>query len=199
MLSNGGRESDSTASDESSSNAKQSRLARLAEDWLEEEEDELLQYWERFDDKTPKILENDKRSDDTEEENLTTEQRLERYLDSRGIRRKEEIEHQDEIEAAIEAAKKAETAEEALQALENVQPWLQVHTRLGGLALVEYLVATWQESGNLDEDLCRALLKNPHDIVVSKIKRLLRREKPPPRQPSFWSGLFSKYGNQEWW
>jgi hypothetical protein len=188
----------------------QSRLARLAEDWLEEEEeDELLKYWERFEDKTAQSAPNNRESIDKDDSSssallLTTEELLERYLDSRGIRRGEELAHRVEIEASIQAAQTANTAEEALKALETVQPWLQVHTRLGGIALVEYLTALWQkeDGGALDEELCRALLKNPHDVVVSKVKRLLKSKEPPPRQPSLWSGIFSKDGtggNGWWW
>lgn len=190
--------------------APQSRLARLAEDWLlEEEEDpnnEWLSYWERFDEKIPQSIHEEtlqitNTNSNIEKSTMTTEERLERYLDSRGIRRKDEVDHQQEIQTAIQLAQTAITADAALRSLEIVQPYLQVHTRLGGLALVEYLTASWQKSGNLDEELCRALLENPHDIVVSKVKQLLRRTEPPPRQPSFWSGIFSKDGlsGGGWW
>ena len=196
-----------------SSSPSKSRLALLAEDWLEDddddEEDELQKYWERFDEKTPHqsktstIITNKQDDDDDNDDSsslLTTEERLERYLDSRGIRRKEEILHQKEIENAIQIAQKATTPEEAIQALDAVQPYLQVHTRLGGTALVEYLIATWQKNeGYLDEELCRALLNNPHDIVVSKVKQLLKRKEPPTRQPSLWSGLFSSKDNTNGW
>jgi hypothetical protein len=184
----------------------QSRLARLAEDWLEEkEEDELLKYWERFEEKTtqpvPKNTE-EKETTDKDDSTLTTQERLERYLDSRGIRRGEELTHRDKIEASIVAAQTAITAEDALKALETVQPWLQVNTRLGGIALVEYLTARWQKDGKLDEELCRALLTNPHNVVVSKVKNLLKCKNPPSRQPSLWTGIFSKggtEGNVWWW
>jgi hypothetical protein len=187
-----------------SSGQTKSRLALLAEDWLDDdEEDELQKYWERFDEKSPQpqqpTTSNTQDNDDSFSSSLTTEERLERYLDSRGIRRKEERLHQKEIEDAIQTAQKATTAEEAIQALEAVQPYLQVHTRLGGTALVEYLIATWQSDRTLDEELCRALLKNPHDIVASKVKQLLKRKEPPTRQPSLWSGVFSSKDDSSGW
>jgi hypothetical protein len=186
-------------------------LARLAEDWLmeeEEEQDEWISYWQKFDEKTTLVIPPDPiaaTGASGEEEliiPLTTEERLERYLDSRGIRRKEEQLHQTEIETAIQLAQKATTAQEALVALESVQPWLQVHTRLGGLALIEYMIAQWQLNPtwiDQEQELCRALLQNPHEIVVSKMKQLLKRQGPPPRQPSFWTGIFSKDGASGWW
>ncbi len=180
----------------------QSRLARLAEDWLDEEklEDERISYWERFEEKTPNQLSHDALLPNRDESCLlTTEERLERYLDNRGIRRKEELDHQDKIETAIQLAQKATTSDDAIVALENVQPWLQVHTRLGGLALVEYLIAQWQTTGILDKKLCSVLLQSPHDVVVAKVRQLCKRSAPPPRQPSFWSGIFSKDGSGGWW
>jgi hypothetical protein len=81
------------------------RLAQLAEDWLEEEEeDELLQYWERFDAKEVAVPTKNKPTsllvDDSSTENyfanattVSTEERLERYFDRRGINKQKEKEH----------------------------------------------------------------------------------------------------------
>ena len=197
-----------------SSTPPQSRLARLAEDWLmEEEQDELVSYWQRFDEKTTTRADpasaapssSTTADESIVQSSLTTEERLERYLDSRGIRRKEEQLHQQEIETAIQLAQKATTPQEALLALEAVQPWLQVYTRLGGLALMEYIIAQWQSDPkwiDQEQELCQALLQNPHEIVVSKMRQLLKRPGPPPRQPSFWTGIFSsKDGSSSsgWW
>jgi hypothetical protein len=119
-----------TSSSESSTPPK-SRLARLAEDWLmEQEQDELVSCWQRFDEKTttrtdpaPAAPCSSTTADESlVQSSLTTEERLERYLDSRGIRRKEEQLHQNEIETAIQLAQKATSPQEALIALEAVQP-----------------------------------------------------------------------------
>jgi hypothetical protein len=70
---------------------------------------------------------------------------------------------------------------------------------------MEYIIAQWQLNPkwiDQEQDLCRALLQNPHEIVVAKMRQLLRRTGPPPRQPSFWTGIFSsKDGSSSsgWW
>jgi hypothetical protein len=177
-----------------------SRLARLAEDWLEEEEegDELTKYWERFDKKekqepTTVVVVVEKE----EENNLSTEQRLERYYDRRGINKKKEEEHATSIQEAIQTAQKAATSEQAIAALQKVRPWLQVNTRLGGTALVELAIALWQK----DEEeeallLCQELLSSPH--VKAKVKKLIQNG-PSKRQSdsSSWQGLLD--GNTSWW
>jgi hypothetical protein len=191
------------SSSSNSSKKPQSRLARLAEDWLEEEEDELLQYWERFDEKTKQetviaVEEEATSSDDSDGEpgpansTLTTEQRLERYYDRRGIHKSNERKHANKIQAAIATAQAASTPEQAIAALVQVQPYLQSRTQLGGTALLELAIALWQRDGHPDEALCEALLDNPH--VKVKVQRLLKQNgtMPPPRQqPSLlWQGLW---------
>jgi hypothetical protein len=173
----------------------QSRLARLAEEWLEEEEgDELTKYWERFDMKEkqePTVVVAEK-----EEENLSTEQRLERYYDRRGINKKKEEDHAISIQEAIQTAKKAATSEQAIAALQKVRPWLQVNTRLGGTALVELAIALWQK----DEEeeallLYQELLSSPH--VRAKVQKLIQNG-PSKRQSdsSPWQGLLDR---NTWW
>jgi hypothetical protein len=167
----------------------------LAEEWLEEEEgDELTKYWERFDMKEkqePTVVVAEK-----EEENLSTEQRLERYYDRRGINKKKEEDHAISIQEAIQTAKKAATSEQAIAALQKVRPWLQVNTRLGGTALVELAIALWQK----DEEeeallLCQELLSSPH--VRAKVQKLIQNG-PSKRQSdsSPWQGLLDR---NTWW
>jgi hypothetical protein len=205
------------------------RLAQLAEDWLEEEEDELLQYWERFDAKEVATVamsltstQSSSQAESTEDDDtgtsnyLTTEERLERYFDRRGINKQKEREHAKEIEAAIEKAQKAVTPQQAIAAIQEVRPWLQVNTRLGGTALVELAIALWQnhdeeqekdmksaEDGpsNNDRDeallLCQELLGNPH--VNQRVRKLVKNHGPPNRQKTnLWSGFFNGDATA-WW
>lgn len=168
----------------------------MAEDWLEEEEDELQLYWERFDEnKSGNIKQEDsshasKIHDDEEDDSLTltTEQRLDRYYDRRGINKRREREHITEIEHALKNARKAATPEEAILFLEKVQPWLQINSKLGGTALLELAIVLWQRDGIPDEALCEELLGNSH---VRREVQLLLKNGPQERQEetSLWQGL----------
>jgi hypothetical protein len=194
----------SSAVDDNDNNEKkpQSRLALLAQDWLEEEEeqDELQLYWERFDEKTKQertpattIAE-----DDNDERSLTTQQRLERYYDRRGINKRCEQGHAQEIKEALVNAQKAATPEQAIAFLEQVHPWLQINSKLGGTALLELAIALWQRDETPDEALSQALLGNPH--VRRQVQQLLKKDGPPKRQSksSLWQGLL--FDNQNtWW
>lgn len=210
-----------------------SRLAQLAEDWLEEEEeeDELLSYWDRFDTnrasssgETNSLVQNTATTTATEEEDdsLTTEERLERYFDSRGINKALEAQHATDIEAAIGQAQRAETPVEAIHALSKVQPWLQPNTRLGGKALYELAVALWQEevlerltsASGQDEDttlllfpqgdsarILETLMNNPH--MKDQVRQLLKQRRPPIRNKTK-SNIFGAWGDafsspQNWW
>lgn len=180
-----------------------SRLALLAEDWLEEEEDELTSYWERFDENKNGNVSADSKSlpfaspdslpnivDDSSSEALTTEERLERYYDSRGINKKKEEQFKSNIEFAIDAARKAATAEIAIAELEKVQPYLQVNSKLGGSALYELVIALWERDGRPDEDLIEKLMGNVH--VRRELQQLMKRGKPPTRQNnSMWQDIFN--------
>mmetsp|Transcript_48637 Transcript_48637/g.58667 ORF Transcript_48637/g.58667 Transcript_48637/m.58667 type:complete len:228 (-) Transcript_48637:118-801(-) len=179
-----------------------SRLALLAEDWLDEEEDELQQYWERFDAKSPQLGTTTSRQGREEEKEaslpaLTTEQQLERYYDLKGINLRKEKEYATEIQAAIRKAQTVSTPEQAIAALEVVTPYLQVNTQLGGTALIELFIALWQRDDEPNEDLCAQLLGNLH--VKGRLQQLLRDDQPPKRisTDSFWGGLFN--GNNIWW
>jgi hypothetical protein len=72
-----------------------------------------------------------------EEENLSTEQRLERYYDRRGINKEKEEDHATSIQEAVQTAKKAATSEQVLTAFQKVRPWIQVNTRLGWSSSME--------------------------------------------------------------
>jgi hypothetical protein len=188
----------SSAVDDNDEKKPQSRLARLAEDWLEEEEDELRLYWERFDEKTKQEEPPANTKDDDNDTSLTTEQRLERYYDRRGINKRCEKGHAQEIKEALDKAQIAATPERAIAFLEQVQPWLQINSKLGGTALLELAVALWQRDGTPDVDLCQELLGNPH--VRRQVHQLLKNDGPPKRQSesSLWQGLF--FDNQNtWW
>lgn len=195
-------EDDESLQDEDAAKPK-SRLALLAEDWLEEEEDELQMYWERFEENkgnaeaTKSIPDADNTASRDEDSDLTTEQRLERYFDSRGIHKLNERKYASRIEQAIAKAQSAPTPEEAITALTHVQPYLQMRTRLGGTALYELAVALWQRDGEPDEELLRELIqKNTH--VKQKVQQLTKQQSPPQRstQNSFWQGLLD---SNQWW
>lgn len=185
-----------------------SRLALLAEDWLEEEEDELASYWERFDENKNGNVSADFNSTsfassgsyknivDSSSETLTTEERLERYYDSRGINKKKEEQFASQIEYAINAAKKAATAEIAIAELEKVQPYLQVNSKLGGSALYELVIAMWQRDGIADEDLIEKLIENAH--IRRQLQQLMKQGKPPTRQNqnSMWQDILNP---NKWW
>ena len=189
----------SSAVDDNNENKPQSRLARLAEDWLEEEQDELQLYWERFDAKTKQEESPATIIDDYDDDSsLTTEQRLERYYDRRGINKRCEQGHAKEIKEALDKAQKAATPEQAIAFLEQVQPWLQINSKLGGTALLELAIALWQRDETPDEALCQELLGNPH--VRRQVQQLLKNDAPPKRrsESSLWQGLL--FDNQNiWW
>ena len=99
-----------------------SPLAMAAADWLEEEEDELSKYWERFDDakrvdRTITSTDAISRPRTFDEQGLTgtTEQLLDSYYRSRGIDKEAETKHRSTIENAVNKASKAASAEEAVR------------------------------------------------------------------------------------
>ena len=95
-------EEEDTSSVTKNENKAKTRLAQLAEDWLDEEEeegDELLQYWERFDAK--QVVKAKITSTVDTNNGLTTEERLERYFDSRGINKQKEKDHAMEIKTSM--------------------------------------------------------------------------------------------------
>jgi len=193
------------------------RLAQLAEDWLEDEEeegDELLQYWERFDAK--QVVKAKITSTIDTNNGLTTEERLERYFDSRGINKQKEKDHAMEIENAIDKAQKATTSSHAIAVLQEVRPWLQINTRLGGTALVELAIALWQchdereqrqqqqqqqqgvnNASQKKDSIKRLIITNSRDEALllcqellgnphvnQRVRQLIKMNGPPKRQPA---------------
>jgi hypothetical protein len=93
-----------------------------AADWVEEEEDELSKYWERFDDakrveRTSTSADGNSmpRRVDEQGSTGTTEQLLDSYYRSRGIDKEAETKHRSTIENAVNEASKAASAEEAVR------------------------------------------------------------------------------------
>mmetsp|Transcript_27132 Transcript_27132/g.33524 ORF Transcript_27132/g.33524 Transcript_27132/m.33524 type:complete len:148 (+) Transcript_27132:448-891(+) len=125
---------------------------------------------------------------------LTTEERLERYYDSRGINKTKENQYANDIEIAIASAQKANSPESAILALKKMQPYLQANTRLGGMALLELTIALWQRDGQPDDDLLEKLVGNAH--VKGQVQQLIKRGKPPSRDNSFWQGICNP---NQWW
>ncbi|KAL7523412.1 hypothetical protein ACHAWF_000507 [Thalassiosira exigua] len=151
-----------------------SRLAMAAADWMEEEEDhdELLAYWDRFDEAKSKSKNDGDSSSPSnttpsiEEEydydaDISTEERLDRYYQSRGIDKSAERKHVEQIDLAVASAVAAASALEAIRALEKVRPYLQVGSKRGGAALLE-LARAYLANGEEDEafEICKDLMKS---------------------------------------
>mmetsp|Transcript_28363 Transcript_28363/g.51803 ORF Transcript_28363/g.51803 Transcript_28363/m.51803 type:complete len:92 (+) Transcript_28363:1-276(+) len=84
-----------------------------------------------------------------------------------------------EIQAALSKAKKASTPEQAISHLQEVQPYLQINSNLGGTVLLELAIALWQRDGVCDEALCGELLGNSH---VRRDVQLLLKNGPPTKR-----------------
>lgn len=125
--------------DELKTRKAQSPLAMAAQDWLEDDdEDELFAYWDRFDEKKSDAKMESKSnvfemSDaPAVDRSLSTDELLDQYYKGRGIDKRVENKHRNEIQKALNAAKMAKSAREAVRFLEEVRPWLQTNTKLGG-------------------------------------------------------------------
>ena len=193
-----------------------SRLAMMAEDWLEDEEDELELYWNKFEEsKTSGITTTRKEDTATssassnnanehtkeKENNMTTQELLDRYLQSRGIDRTSEQEQVENIEQAIQRAKRARTAVEACQILEQVRSALQYQTRLGGQALLllahAYMALVEDDEDEMTKngkeqalDICEGLALSPHKDIQRDVKDLLQNGSSLDRwnsQADLWS------------
>ena len=230
LLSSTENDDEATSSNHQVPIKNKSRLAQLAEDWLEEEaEDELMSYWDRFDTNRVSsagetktfMIQKNATATEAEELALTTEERLERYFDRRGINKALEAQYASDIEAAIRQAQRAGTPGEAMNALREVQPWLQANTRLGGQALYELAVALWQEEvlkskvnttaieireeGILPQgdaaSILETLMNNPH--MKDQVLQLMKQKRPPIRTTKK-SNIFGSWGDafsnpQNWW
>ena len=180
--------------DDSSTTKKSlSPLAMAAADWLEEEEDELSKYWDRYDvaktssdqrpHPTPPPTNNDNTLDKTNDEGRTTEELLDRYYESRNIDRGMERKYKKEIEDAIEkSSKKASSADEAIQALTPIQQYLQYNTKLGGRAYLE-LAQAYDVNDQIDEatKIYEQLASSPHADIRKRSRELLSM--PPSSRP----------------
>lgn len=184
---NNGNEGDSTTK------KSLSPLAMAAADWLEEEEDELSKYWDRYDvaktssgqrpQPTPPPTNNDNTLlDNTNDERRTTEELLDKYYESRNIDRGMERKYKKEIEDAIEKNNKASSADEAIQALTPIQQYLQYNTKLGGRAYLE-LAQAYDANDQIDEatKIYEQLASSPHVDIRKRSRELLSM--PPLSRP----------------
>ena len=166
--------------DEKKSVAKPlSPLAMAAADWLEEEEDELALYWDRYDVAKKSSSKEQPQSTPPQplldtDSNTTTEERLDRYYESRNIDRGVERQHATQIKHAIETSKKASSADEAIQLLTPIRQFLQYNTKLGGNAYFE-LAQALDASDQVDEatDIYEKLASSPHVEIRRKSRELL--------------------------
>jgi tetratricopeptide (TPR) repeat protein len=194
---------DIIGSDETTETKSMSPLAMAAADWLEEEEDELSLYWEKFDDAKRNGIDNKSRvaTATTEllmvdEKNvspvaITTEELLDRYYESRGISRKTEQKHEQEIKDAVKAARKASSAEEAIRRLEGVKSYLQCNTQLGGNALLE--LAECYEANEEPEkamDIYEKVRTNPQSQIRRRVKAIFTNPTSRPKR-QFTKGLWN--------
>jgi len=163
-----------------------SPLAMAAADWLEEEEedDEWAQYWNRFEDgkrgdsatvSTTDVSTSSSThaSNTTDDRNLSTEERLERYLQSRGIDRQQQSQVEPELQRVLQDCKTQFTAQQVIDTLQQIEPLLSKHTQLGGTLYLEYAMALWKtEQKELALEICRAQRKNPHRDIVRRSKEI---------------------------
>ena len=195
-------------SDEMKSNTPpkpMSRLAMAAADWMEEEEeDELSDYWDRFDDAKSSANKYDKSqlTDSKEEDDaitMSTDQRLDNYLKSRGIDKTVERKYAQEIGQAMTLAASSSSAYDAIQTLERVRTYMQPGSKIGGSALLE-LAYAYHAHGDVEEAvrICNDIIElNSLREVRTKAKQLLA---DPERygknydKKGFWSNFDSS-----WW
>lgn len=160
-----------------------SPLAMAAADWLEEEEDELALYWDRYDvakknsdsnKEQPQSVTPAQPLQPDKDEDTTTEERLDRYYQSRNIDRGMERQHSSQIKQAIEKSKKASSADEAIQLLTPIRQYLQYNTKLGGNAFFE-LAQALDANDQVDEatDIYEQLASSPHAEIRRKSRELL--------------------------
>ena len=188
------------ARDESNDDTKKktlSPLAMAAQDWLEDDDDddELFSYWNRFDEKKSDAKTGDKAKAldipnfPAVDRSLSTEQLLDQYYDGRGIDKRVENQHKEEIQKALDSATKAKSAKEAVNMLEAVRPWLQSNTKLGGNALLE-LGEAYEADDNVNEakTIFESLQSNPQTDIKRRARYLLSESSRAPK----------KYGDDIW-
>lgn len=183
-----------------------SRLAIAAADWMEEEEDELFSYWDRFDDAKSNAKQKDRIAKtstvtslfttDTESNllntTISTEERLDRYFKSRGIDKSLEKKHSKDIERAMRyATNSALCPMDAIQELEKVQPYMQIGSNIGGSALLE-LAYAYQANGDIDEmvTICNMIIEN------NPLRELRKQAKQLKQEPEKYG---KKYERKNFW
>jgi hypothetical protein len=197
-----GNDEDPFREDERSGNSDTkslSPLAMAAADWLEDEDDELALYWDRFDatkrrrstddadggdaaPRPPQPGTASSASSDHDREGATTEQLLDRYHASRGIDKREDEKHAARIKAATASARGAASAEDALRNLEPMRRHLQYNTKVGGTAYFE-LAQALDASGDATEarGIYERLAASPHAELRRKARALLSQSSRPRR------------------
>lgn len=183
-----------------------SPLAMAAADWLDDEEDEISKYWEKFDDaKRGDRAKNDVSRTASEAEEApgaksgaTTEELLDNYYESRGINKAAEREHQGEIEGAVQEARAAESAEEAVRILEKVRPYLQQNTKLGGETLLE-LAECYEAKGESEraDEIYGSLQSNPHTDIKRRVRQIVLNPASRPKR-RFQKGLWNMFSWERW-
>mmetsp|Transcript_10823 Transcript_10823/g.15263 ORF Transcript_10823/g.15263 Transcript_10823/m.15263 type:complete len:252 (-) Transcript_10823:56-811(-) len=185
--------------DESETKEKpMSPLAMAAADWLEEEEDELATYWDRFED--AKRGDRNK-SESTSSESLdqvsstsstvSTEELLDRYYEGQGIDKRMEQKFKSTIEEAIESATKASSASQAVRILEDVSQYFQYNTKTGGNAWLELAQAyDANEESEKAREIYTKLLSNPQINIRRRAKELLLSNSSNSRR---------QYGKNNFW
>ena len=179
---------------------KKSRLAQMAEDWMEEE-DELDLYWQKFQDTKQSGA-----STQVEETDLvrgrSSDQILSDYYESKDIDMKVEREYKTQIEAAIELANKGDNPRAGAKALESLFPYLQTNSILGGKALLALVKATLAATNRPDydrvEDILTSLQRHPQMDIQRQARRDLRnarsdRQIQQNEDKGIWKNLFESW------
>lgn len=171
---------------------KLSPLAMAAADWLEDEEDELEMYWNRFDDAKSSSAGINNESQDAKgsiqskqtsiKSDETTEDRLDRYYESRGIDKREEKKYAPLILKAVESAKKAPSAEEALKELEPIRKYLQYNTKIGENAYFEVAQALDASGEEAEATVIYEQLAASFHADIRKKSRELLAKLPRPKR-----------------
>ncbi|KAL7434429.1 hypothetical protein ACHAXM_004064 [Skeletonema potamos] len=166
-----------------------SPLAMAAADWLEEEDDELAMYWDRYDVAMKSSTSSSSKQQQQpipppEEPNTTsTEERLDRYYESRNIDRGMERKHATQIKQAIEKSTKSSSAAEAIQLLTPIRQYLQYNTKMGGNAYFELAQALdANDQGDEATDIYEKLARSPHGEVRRKSRELLAMGSARPKR-----------------
>lgn len=213
----------SNTNNETQEKKPMSRLAMAAADWLEEEEDELSNYWNKFEEaksnsntnvsgssgssgsdsgssSTISSTNNESSNQQKQQQQLTTQERLDKYYKGRGIDKKFETKYANEIKKAIQKANQASNASEAIQILIKVRPYMQPNTKLGGEALIE-LSQAYRANGEDDEvGVIYELLKsNPHLDVRRRMRQIIENPSRYRKEYGKNKNLWNSFEWGSWW